>query len=185
MKIPLPPDTLCSSGVRLVPLGSEHTDLIVRWRNDPLISQWFNSTAPVTADGHRAWLARYLADPNDYTFVISTGEGEEAGMIALYNIDRARQTAEYGRLLIGESRHRGKKLALHASRLLLDIGRYLGMELIHLTVKSHNEAAIGLYERLGFGRDEEPATEPGNIRMVFRYDGSTPRATFAIARQSG
>jgi RimJ/RimL family protein N-acetyltransferase len=72
-------------------------------------------------------------------------------MVALYRIDCQAKTAEFGRLLLGEKAYRRKGYAEDGCRLLL---RYafssLKLEEVYLDVYDRNEAAIALYERLGF-----------------------------------
>lgn len=156
---------LTGDGIVLAPIAAAHTEHVLRWRNDPLVSRWFNSTGRLSREGHAQWLSKYLSDPSDYTFIIETAERRPVGMIALYHIDRAARQAEYGRLLIDPELRR-RQLALAASSRLLDFAQSLGVCRVYLTVMPDNVAAIRLYHRLGFTVDEEPSSTPGNIRMI-------------------
>lgn len=66
---------------------------------------------------------------------------------------------------IGEARHRGRGYGLEAMTLLLRFAfDELNLHRLSLTVFSYNEAAIALYERLGFVRE-------GVYREHLRRDG--------------
>lgn len=50
--------------VTLRPATPEDSADLLAWRNDPLTRANSRNTDAVTEDGHAAWLARVLADPN-------------------------------------------------------------------------------------------------------------------------
>jgi len=85
--------------------------------------------------------------------IVERTSGRSVGTIGLSHIERTHRRAEYG-ILIGEPGARGKGLAAEASRLLLDYAfRVLGLVRVYLHVFHDNEAAIRLYERVGFARE--------------------------------
>lgn len=167
MKYP-PTQDLIGDSVVLIPMSAEHTDLVVKWRNDPHVSIWFNSAGAISSEAHDAWFEKYRDNPRDYTFIITTTERVPVGMIALYNIDRALSEAEYGRLLV-DPQYRGRKFGFAASCCLLDFGRRLGLKQVYLSVKAHNHAAIMLYKDLGFVVDNRRLGEENNISMILNY----------------
>jgi RimJ/RimL family protein N-acetyltransferase len=148
--------TLSGDRVRLVPLGSEHTDLVVAWRNDAQNARWFLEGAQFTRDGHIAWLAKRVGSETDFNWIIEDSEGP-VGAIGLYDVDWTDRRAEIGRLVLGEPSARGKGYALEAVHLLAEAAQRAGLTMLFLKVKSDNESAIRLYLRTGFqtvsGRD--------------------------------
>jgi RimJ/RimL family protein N-acetyltransferase len=137
--------------IRLVEIQPEYFAHVVRWRNDPDNRRHFFSKNKFSLEGQREWHERYLHDPTDMTFVVLARPDIPIGLVALYNIDDTRKMAEFGRLLIGESRYRNQGLAFEACTLCLDIGfGRLDLEEVYLEVYESNRVAVGLYYRLGF-----------------------------------
>jgi RimJ/RimL family protein N-acetyltransferase len=151
-------------------MGLEHTDLVVRWRNDRQNSRWFLDQTPFTTAGHTIWLARRTGSDIDFNWVIEEIEGGPVGAIGLYDVDWATRGAEIGRLVLGEPAARGKGYALEAVRLVTEAAQHSGLETLFLEVKSDNDPAIRLYARAGFhkvsrrngvDRMELAVTKPG------------------------
>lgn len=146
--------------VRLRLLAESDLPLTLAWRNQARVRRWFLDSSVITVPQHAEWFRRYRARDDDFTFIIEdTSAGDRpVGQVALYNIDWTSGTAEYGRLLIGESEARGRGLATDATRLLLRHAREaLGLGQIHLVVLKTNVPACRIYEALGFMvyRDDE------------------------------
>jgi RimJ/RimL family protein N-acetyltransferase len=145
------PDRLEGQRIDLLNVGPSFFENIVEWRNDPDTQRQFFSKTMLTVADQQRWHEAYRQDDSDMTFVLQLKGGVPIGMIGLYRIDRRAQTAEFGRLLIGERKYRGKGFAVEACRLLLHYGFYkLNLETIDLEVYDSNLPAIALYERLGF-----------------------------------
>lgn len=152
------------SGARcaLVPLDYEHTHLIVGWRNDPESARWFLEATRFTPAGHQAWLDRQLASGRDFNWVIQLPGGKPIGMVALYHLDFAAKTAEFGRLLIGERNALGSGFGREATELVLKLAQKAGLRTVYLFVKEQNLRARSLYDKLGFAT---LGVEAGTIRM--------------------
>lgn len=145
------PDRLEGQRIDLVNVGPSFFEKIVEWRNDPDTQRQFFSKRMLTLADQQRWHEAYRLDESDMTFVLRLKGGIPIGMIALYRIDRRAQTAEFGRLLIGEKEYRGKGFAEEACRLLLHYGfDEMNLETIDLEVYDSNLPAIALYDRLGF-----------------------------------
>lgn len=130
----------------------EERDLVktLVWRNQDNIRIWFFNSEVLTRESHLRWYKKYCTLDNDFVFIIEF-DHEPVGQVALYNIDWKSKDAEYGRLMIGESWARGKKISNIATNLLLHIGFVdLGLEKIHLEVKKTNITAKKIYSSCGF-----------------------------------
>jgi RimJ/RimL family protein N-acetyltransferase len=78
-------------------------------------------------------------------------ENQPVGQISLYNINWEAGSAEYGRLMIGNSIAQGKGYAKQATVLLLDFAlNTLGLGEVFLEVKSDNISAMAVYKSAGF-----------------------------------
>lgn len=125
----------------------------LEWRNQEEIRKWFLTTEVIELEKHRLWYSHYQALENDFVFIILSKElgNLPVGQISLYAIDWESGVGEYGRLMIGDPRAKGKGLAKAASQLLLNIGFVtLGLKKIILEVKDDNTIAISVYRSLGF-----------------------------------
>ena len=144
--------------------------LTLSWRNQDQIREWFLNTAIITAEGHYTWFERYQELDNDFIFIIVAKELDNlpVGQISLYGINWDNQTAEFGRLMIGELQARSKGLAKEATYLLLDFGfRVMNLKEIVLEVKENNEVAIAIYRTAGFN---ETSREMDLVRMSIRAE---------------
>ena len=135
-------------------MGREDAEDVVRMRSEPEVQAQLFSKRPPTLDEHLRWLAGVQARDDRHEFmIVERTSGRSVGTIGLSHIERTHRRAEYG-ILIGEPGARGKGLAAEASRLLLDYAfRVLGLVRVYLHVFHDNEAAIRLYERVGFARE--------------------------------
>ena len=140
--------------VQLRRMGPQDAADVVRLRSDPDVQAQLFSERPPTVAEHLRWLADVDARGDRHEFmIVERTSGRSVGTIGLSRIDPTHRRAEYG-VLIGEPGARGKGLASEASRLLLDHAfRTLGLGRVYLHVFSDNEAAVRLYERVGFLRE--------------------------------
>lgn len=147
----IPP--LTGERVRLRLLAEADLPMILAWRNQPHIRQWFVHSEPITWEQHCGWYTQYAQRDNDFLFVVEETQRlhKPVGQVALYNITWAEQRAEYGRLLIGAPDALGQGLAKEATRLLLTWAcGQLGLQQITLDVFTTNHRALALYHACGF-----------------------------------
>jgi UDP-4-amino-4,6-dideoxy-N-acetyl-beta-L-altrosamine N-acetyltransferase len=138
--------------VSLRPLAAQDAELVVAWRSRPDVHDQLFAVRPPTLESHRAWFESY-ARGSDRRELIILVDGRPAGTVALAQIDLTHRRAEYG-ILIGEPWARGTGAAEAASRLLLAMAfGELDLERVFLLAFEDNQAALRLYERLGFRRE--------------------------------
>lgn len=139
----------------------EEADLpkTLQWRNRDGIRNYFFHSDVLTFEQHQQWWQKYVPKDDDFVFVIELLEDEQywpVGQVALYAVNWQEKTAEYGRLMVGEDRARGRGVAQRATKLVLQIGfDVLNLEEVHLEVFAHNQVARHVYERCGFHLVEE------------------------------
>ncbi len=155
--------------LKLVEIRPKYFAHVLRWRNAPDNARHFFSKSRFTLRSQREWYERYRHDPTDLTFIILVRPDTPIGLLALYHIDEARKTAEFGRLLIGEDRYRNQGLAYDACCACLSLAfRELHLREVYLDVYESNRVAVRLYERLGFVKDPAirvPAPDGPAFRM--------------------
>ncbi len=138
--------------VELVPLAEEHTDFILRWRANPEVARWLCSQAAPSREEHLAWL-KTLGDKRVEFVILALPERLPVGTIGLSHIDPLHRNAEYG-ILLGEPSFRGRGIAQAASKKILKFAfRELALHRVFLRVMAHNDAALRLYDRIGFVRE--------------------------------
>jgi RimJ/RimL family protein N-acetyltransferase/glycosyltransferase involved in cell wall biosynthesis len=191
----LPP--LEAGRVRLRLLAEPDLPRTLAWRNQDHIRRWFFSSERLTLQEHAGWFARYQQRDDDFVFIIEEAESggptghasmggrhtecagcREAsggwrpiGQAAIYNIDWARGTGEFGRLMIGEADAAGRGLAREATAAVVALARErLGLQEVHLEVMPGNVRAIEVYEACGF--EVSGSTEQA-VRMSTR-NGAAP-----------
>ena len=162
---------LWEDDVSLQPVRREDAELLRRWRARDDVRVWFGDTSKISAEAQRSWIEKYLRKDNDAMFIISLRGNESddcaVGAIALYDIDPGTGTAEYGRVMIGEDKARGRGVAEKASRLLCQWAvEELGLRRIVLWVMAKNHRAIDLYERIGFTKAMPPEARDGHDFMI-------------------
>ncbi len=138
--------------VELIPLAEEHTELILRWRADPVVArELFSPRAPTRAE-HLAWL-KILGEKRVEFVIMAQPERQPIGTIGLSQIDRYHRSAEYG-ILLGETAFRGRGFAQAASVALLNLAfGTMALHRVGLRVFADNAPALRLYERIGFRRE--------------------------------
>ena len=138
------------NGLRLRLLRKTDLPKTRAWRNIDEVRQWFNFTDVITPRMHQEWWEKYRRMGSDYVFIIELPNGTAVGQVAVYNIDHAKKTGEYGRCIVCPQQA-GKNILFRASLMLFGLIRdSLGLECLHLQVKNNNAKAKCIYERLGF-----------------------------------
>ena len=152
--------------IRLRLLEAGDLPRTLAWRNQDHIRRWFFFSEQITPEQHAGWFAKYQERDDDFVFIIEEHAGQQTelaceqgdlcigwrpmGQVAIYNIDWREGTAEYGRLMIGESDAR-PRAGREATDLLLELAiEHLGLQEVYLEVISSNERAIKVYEGCGF-----------------------------------
>ena len=126
---------------------------LLAWRNDPDTRRWSRSQDEVSAQEHRAWLERVLADPSVLQW-IAEADGVPVGQVRLTR--EPPDAAELHVTVAPEARRRGlgSELIIEAAaRGLADATVYR----LIAHVKSDNEPSRRAFARAGFeleGRDD-------------------------------
>jgi RimJ/RimL family protein N-acetyltransferase len=127
----------------------EDLALLFDMLNDaPLQSLLIGLAKPRSREMVKAWLDDKLNDPNMRFLIAADGE-QATGYVQLANIDWINRVGTLGICIAEQQRGLGQGAA--AVKLLHDYARFsLNLRKIILAVRGDNEAAIKLYEKLGY-----------------------------------
>lgn len=114
-------------------------------------SKCFVTQKYITREQQQQWYKTYLEKQNDYMFkvVLCSNPDEFVGAVALYDIDKKKGTAEFGRIIVDNKKVQG------IGRDIVDAICRFGydeFELIKIicTVFKDNEKAVQIYKKNGF-----------------------------------
>ena len=140
--------------IYLRPMTEDDTDLIVKWRNQNNVRNYFIYQADFTREGHLYWLHEVVEKGRAAQMMICEKEtGKSVGSVYIRDIDHTHHKGEYG-IFIGEESARGKGVGTSAAKLMIEYGfKELGLHRIYLRVLSGNDQAVRSYEKAGFVRE--------------------------------
>jgi UDP-4-amino-4,6-dideoxy-N-acetyl-beta-L-altrosamine N-acetyltransferase len=143
-------------GKRIKLCAIEESDLekMVSWRNNYDLYKVFFEFEPLSMATQRKWFEKYLTNPNEKLFIISTLEGCPIGMVGLANIDLRNRKAEWGRILIGEKKYTKNNYGSEALLLIMEYAfEHLNLNKLYCYTLESNEKATSLYKVMGFKRE--------------------------------
>jgi UDP-4-amino-4,6-dideoxy-N-acetyl-beta-L-altrosamine N-acetyltransferase len=178
--------------VQLRALEREDLPLLVKWRNDPEIYQYFYEQEPLSLVMQQAWFEKLLQKPDERLWMIETREaGQAIGTVGLVHIDWRNRKAEWGRFLIypDEYRHGGYGSEVE-SLILRYFFDHMNMNRLQCEVFAENEHVIAMHQKFGFRQEglfREYVFKGGQYRSVaylalLRHEYLAPEVQARIAR---
>jgi RimJ/RimL family protein N-acetyltransferase len=120
-------------------------ELLLRWRNDPRVYQYYFNPTPVARDEHFAWLRLSLEGSSREIYIAETG-GKPVGML---RADKSEDKKELSWAVDPDMQGKG------IGTVLLKEGRKLFAGELIAEIKSENIASIKIVEIAGFQRAKE------------------------------
>jgi Acetyltransferases, including N-acetylases of ribosomal proteins len=161
-------ETIIGNNILLRPITREDTDLIVKWRRNPLVRQNFIYRGDITRESHLRWLKEKVDTREVVQFIIEeivNNNHNPVGSVYFKDIDYNNSSAEYG-IFIGEDSARGKGYGTEVAKLFTNYGiNTLGLHRIMLRLISTNEIAYKSYLCAGFKIE-------GTAREMVKIDGT-------------
>lgn len=157
--------------VLLRPVRRSDLSDLVRWFNDPEVTQYLGAYLPMTEMAEEKWieeLATTRASSHVVLMieVIEGGTNKAIGDIGLANIHPKDHSATFG-IAIGEKDYWSKGYGTEAARLIVNYGfEQLNLHRINSGVISFNERSIRLHMKVGFkkeGRQREAIFKNGRF----------------------
>lgn len=158
--------TLEGDRITLTSFNSEHTEQLVKWRNDEDIIRYFLNPNPLKTEDHLNWYNNsYLLDDDRIDFVITDKQsGEAAGTAGIKNIASGNIELSYA---VGNRAARGKGLAKEAVKMLMDFAKKeYGATRASACIHEENAASRGFIINLGFSYNNERLKENPKF-MIF------------------
>jgi UDP-4-amino-4,6-dideoxy-N-acetyl-beta-L-altrosamine N-acetyltransferase len=128
--------------------------MVLEWRNSVAVAPYMLRDTLISQEEHHRWFGQILHDSDVAVFRIMEHEGVSCGLASLTHIDTEGRSAEWGGYLAPEVR-RGSGLGKTLMYLSVSVA-FTDLELKQVLVEVivGNDAAIGLYESIGFIRGE-------------------------------
>jgi RimJ/RimL family protein N-acetyltransferase len=147
MPNPAPSRRSSPAATALVDVTDGDHEWLVELHNDPLVLRNLTHPTPITLEGHLAWW-RGL-NPSREIRQIFTVDGDRAGFVKFYQIDRANRNCVLGADLHRDFRGRGHARSMWALMLRTC---FVEMKLhrVSLTTAAYNTIAQRVYTGLGF-----------------------------------
>lgn len=138
--------------VRLRPLEIDDADRVLAWRNSPAVAPYMYSDHPITADEHRAWIARAAAG-GDRRYWIVMLDGQPVGLANVVAIDPRNSRCEWAYYL-ADPATRGRGVGATVEYLVLGfVFERLGLNRLWCEVFVDNDAVWKMHESFGFARE--------------------------------
>lgn len=137
--------------VRIRPLVESDLENLRTWRNDEKISAYLRKIDPITPEQQKNWWIGDCADPSVATFAIDEIDelNRMVGSVSVYDIKG--DTAEIGRIVVGDPDAKGKKIGFYALLMAMYAGyERLGIETFLGEVHEENKPAYVNDMKAGF-----------------------------------
>jgi RimJ/RimL family protein N-acetyltransferase len=142
--------------VKLVPLNSGDTAMVAHWQQDSGYLRLLDANAayPKSESQVGEWIREGQRGRDHFLFGIRVLLSDDlVGFLELGDVMWTHRNS-WLTIAIGEADYRGRGYGSEAMSLALDFAfRELNLHRVQLTVFSYNDAAIHVYEKLGFQRE--------------------------------
>ena len=127
-------------------------DRIREWRNNPEVRKYMYTDHEISPAEHRAWFRRVLQDPTcKYWIIVS--DGEDVGLLYLYDIDTRNRRCYWGFYTAAQS-GRGKGIGSFAEFSVLRIVfEDLQLQKLCGEVLATNQAVLNMHKKFGFAQE--------------------------------
>lgn len=144
--------------VRIRPLQEQDIELLRTWRNDENLSEFLTPVGTITAEMQRDWFYKYLEDDSIATFAIEEINELKrvVGSVAVY--DFKGDTAEVGKIVVGDPEAKGKKIGYYGLLLAMYIG--------------YQKMGVNMY--LGEVHEDNMSAKTNDLRAGFIVKGKHP-----------
>jgi RimJ/RimL family protein N-acetyltransferase len=167
-----------SNRVILRPPLREDVPLLVRWMNDPEVTQYLGAHTPMLEADEEEWFEKLPKRKSSDIILTIVVDGKAIGIMGLHDISWKNRTAETG-TFIGEKEYWGQGYGSEAKMLLLDYAfNALGLRKICSSVFAYNERSLKYSLKCGYkeeGRLKDQHFQYGRywdeiLLAVFRND---------------
>lgn len=140
--------------IKLEPLKRSDFKQLINWiDSEEFLIQWSGNAFTYPLNDQQ--LEQYIESTNTLAFKVIDEESKEViGHISLGQIDNINKSARIGKVLVGDTRMRGRSIGKHMMKAVLHIAfEELKLHRVTLGVYDFNTAAISCYEKIGFVKE--------------------------------
>lgn len=139
-----------SKRIELRPVFESDVPLLVKWINDPEVTQFLASYLPMMEEDEREWV-KSLRNRRDRNVVfMMVVDGKPIGTMGIHNIDFRQGTAVTG-AMIGEKEYWGKGYGTEAKMLVLEYAFHtLNLRKICSNVIAFNDRSVKYSHKCGY-----------------------------------
>lgn len=140
--------------IKLEPLKRSDFKQLINWiDSEEFLIQWSGNAFTYPLNDQQ--LEQYIESTNTLAFKVIDEESKEViGHISLGQIDNINKSARIGKVLVGDTRMRGRSIGKHMMKAVLHIAfEELKLHRVTLGVYDFNTSAISCYEKIGFVKE--------------------------------
>jgi UDP-4-amino-4,6-dideoxy-N-acetyl-beta-L-altrosamine N-acetyltransferase len=138
--------------IALRDLRPDDEPVLLRWRNLPEVARYMYSDHQITPAEHGEWFSSIPGDPKRRYWVIVC-EGEDVGLVNLYDIDAANSRCFWAFYLASPS-VRGKGVGSFVEYSILQhVFDEMGLDKLCCEVLGFNEPVVKMHARFGFQQE--------------------------------
>lgn len=140
--------------IKLVPFKRSNFKQLINWINsEEFLIQWSGNA--FTFPLNEQQLEKYIESANTLAFkVVDKETSDVIGHISLGQIDNINKSARIGKVLVGNTKMRGRSIGTHMMKAVLHIAfEELKLHRVTLGVYDFNTSAISCYEKIGFVKE--------------------------------
>jgi len=145
----------------LRPLDKADLELVLSWRNNPVVRQAMCSQHEITREEHHLWFQRMQKDERKQWFLFLDHDGKPCAVVNFVSIDKVQRTAFWGFYADPNARPgTGMRMSLEAlDKAYID----LGLRKLSAEVLASNLRSLEMHKKVGFIKE-------GHFRDHF-FDG--------------
>ncbi|MGE7890189.1 GNAT family N-acetyltransferase [Bacillus cereus] len=140
--------------IKLEPFKNSDFKQLMDWINsEEFLIQWSGNA--FTFPLNEQQLEKYIESTNTLAFkVVDEETSDIIGHISLGQIDNINKSARIGKVLVGNTKMRGRSIGKHMVKAVLHIAfEELKLHRVTLGVYDFNTSAISCYEKIGFVKE--------------------------------
>ncbi len=140
--------------IKLEPLKRSDFKQLINWiDSEEFLIQWSGNAFTYPLNDQQ--LEQYIESTNTLAFKVIDEESKEViGHISLGQIDNINRSARIGKVLVGDTKMRGRSIGKHMMKAVLHIAfEELKLHRVTLGVYDFNTSAISCYEKIGFVKE--------------------------------
>lgn len=151
------------------PATMADAELLLGWRNEPVVREMSRSPEPIPRRDHQAWLASTLGDPRR-TLLVVENEGRPVGTV---RFDRGSDEAEISVTLDPAARGGGLGTQVIAETTELELAARPELRAVVAEVQARNLPSLRAFERAGYER--APRVAAAGNTLLLRPRRPSPR----------